>query len=52
MRLKIILCTVQRMHRSGLGSVTADTRGVIMHEQGTVPAAGYGPGRGRAEPEI
>lgn len=52
MRLKIILCTVQRMHCSGFGSVTADTRGVIIHEQGTDPTAGCGPGRGRAKPEI
>lgn len=31
--------------------LTADTQGVIMHEQGTVPAAGCGPGGGLVEPE-
>lgn len=37
MRLRLVLCPVQRMHCSSLGWVTADTRGVRKHEQGQFP---------------
>lgn len=52
MKLKILLFAAQRMRCSGLGSVTVDTGGAIMHEQGMVPTVDCGPGRGQAEPEI